>query len=397
MFIAAHLRDPLVPPPLAMRSIRASSDDEEFRTAVDRRSAACNSMAVCVAVRHTAAGRNDCAVHAVGRESTRQPHRRENSWPEATSPMDGGLLTLQVNKLTELCLWRFVCSLRLGVALRSACLAIQPGGRLQCGGGVQVRRILTIVFSLGAILALTAPARASDFTWNFTGTGAQTGLAATAVFHDAGGGNLQITLTNTGTVDTSPGNTLSALLFNCNCGTLSPVSAITSGPVFNSGSQVFPTGTNVGGEWAYGLQTDVGSTQLITSMGGFNSFTGPNNGPGNFGGSDLDNLQALDGIDFGIVPTGVTTISGNAVDLIQHDVIFTLSGFNGDLSHVANVGFQYGTSSGEFNSGGGTGTGSGGGSGQNVVPEPTSLLLFGSGLAMTAYRTRRKAKQQKDS
>jgi len=43
--------------------------------------------------------------------------------------------------------------------------------------------------------------------------------------------------------------------------------------------------------------------------------------------------------------------------------------------------------------GGGTGTGTGGGSGQPLVPEPTSLLLFGSGLSMAAYRARRARKQ----
>jgi len=44
--------------------------------------------------------------------------------------------------------------------------------------------------------------------------------------------------------------------------------------------------------------------------------------------------------------------------------------------------------------GGGTGGGSGGAtSGQPLVPEPTSLLLFGSGLSMAAYRARRARKQ----
>ena len=54
-----------------------------------------------------------------------------------------------------------------------------------------------------------------------------------------------------------------------------------------------------------------------------------------------------------------------------------------------------------FSPNGGTftssGTGAGSGTGQNLVPEPTSLLLFGSGLAMTAFRARRKKQQQKDS
>jgi hypothetical protein len=41
----------------------------------------------------------------------------------------------------------------------------------------------------------------------------------------------------------------------------------------------------------------------------------------------------------------------------------------------------------------GGGTGAGGAGGQPLVPEPTSLLLFGSGLSMAAYRARRSRKQ----
>jgi hypothetical protein len=261
---------------------------------------------------------------------------------------------------------------------------------------VNVRRLLTASFCLAAALVFATPARAADFTWFFTGSGASAGLGANVVFHDAGGGQLTIPLPNTGTADvTSPSQALTALLFNCNCGTLVPVSAFSSGAIV--GSTPYPTNTNVGGEWAFGTQTNVGSTQVLTSMGGFNTLSpDSNSGPGNLGGSDLDGQAALNGVDFGIVPDGDDGLPniGQNPDVIQHDVVFTFSGFNGNLSNVSNVSFQYGTSTSEFNAGGGTG--SGGGSGQTLAPEPTSLLLFGSGLAMTAYRARRK-KQQKYS
>lgn len=232
------------------------------------------------------------------------------------------------------------------------------------------------------LLLAATPARAADFNWGFT-SGA---LGATAVFHDAGSGNLQITLTNTGGDVLVPADLLTALFFSCSCGTLTPVSALLpSGRTVLFGSN---GGGNVGGEWGYGagLSGPGGATRGI-SAAGFGLFGGPN-----FNGPDLNSHASLNGMDYGITSAGDNPSTGNAPvtggnELIKNSVVFTLSGFNGNLS-FSNISFQYGTDLEEPNFGGGTG--SGGGSGQTLVPEPTSLLLFGSGLAASAFRLRRR-------
>ena len=258
---------------------------------------------------------------------------------------------------------------------------------------MNVRRILTVTFcGAVAIAGLASPARAADVTF----TGSQGSLAASVQFQSSGT-QLIVTLTNTGAPAAVPADILTNLLFNCSgCGTLTGVSAITSGPTFQNGVQISPTNSPVGGEWA-----------LVTSGGG--NFQIASSGANGAGASDplfppgtnLDGPAAPAGFNYGIA----STISGSANQgltsnpITLHDVVFTLTcSQNCTDASFSNIVFQYGTSANEPSFGGGTGTGTGTatGTGQNVVPEPTSLLLFGSGLAATAYRARRK-KTEKDS
>ena len=254
-----------------------------------------------------------------------------------------------------------------------------------------VRRGLLAVFTLSAALAFAPTARAADVTSNFTSGG----LSASVHFVTTAT-TLTVTLTNTGGDALVPADVLTALFYNCTgCGTLTPVSAITSGPTYTGTTLTFATGTNVGGEWAYAAGFGGGpggATQGISSSG-FGLF-----GSGNFNGSNLEGPDAVDGLNFGIVSNADNTATANggleSVPLTHHDVIFTLScSANCTNATFGNVSVQYGTSLTEPNIGGG----SAGGSGQTLVPEPTSLLLFGSGLAMTAYRARRKKQQAKNS
>ena len=252
---------------------------------------------------------------------------------------------------------------------------------------MNVRRILSVTFCAAmAVATLASPARAADITFG----GSQGTLSATARFQTSGT-QLIVTLTNTGSASVDPASVLTNLLFNCSgCGTLTGVSAITSGPTFQNGVQISPSGTAVGGEWA--LVTSGGGSFQIASSGA--------NGAGSSDplfppGTDLDPPLNPNGLNYGIANTiSASANSGvTGVPITLHDVVFTLTcSVNCTNATFSNVLFQYGTNGATEPSFGGTDSG-----GQNLVPEPTSLLLFGSGLAMTAYRARRKKQQKKDS
>lgn len=235
------------------------------------------------------------------------------------------------------------------------------------------------------------------------------GLSAKAEFTIAGTGanrTLTILLTNTdaatGTgAPLAPSEVLTGLFFNLGTSTFTPVSA-TLGP----GGTIIQTGncdaaacagqTDVGGEFSYasgGADWLAGTTQGISSSGYLNANTTGGNFPG---GTNYSNPNALDGIDFGIVPDGWAEGSGNGgldkVALVDGTVQFVLKNVSNSLkeSDIKNVYFTYGTSPNEgtlhaTTSGSVTVTGA-------TIPEPTTLSLFGLALAgVGAWRMRRKA------
>jgi len=222
-------------------------------------------------------------------------------------------------------------------------------------------------------------------------SGASGSLSASVTFEKSGT-NLIVTLTNTSTGD--PANSaaiLTAVFFTVNGDpTLTPASAL-----LGAGSTVIhvvtqPTGGVVGGEWAYknGLSGAPGGADEGISSAGLS----PLFGAVNFPGSDLDgNSSSVDGIGYGI--TTVNDAAGNdnggiaTLPLIQNQVVFTLSGLPvSDLGFgITNVSFQYGTALTEPNFPPvGTST---------VIPEPTTLLLLGSGLFGMPLLRRRRAQR----
>jgi PEP-CTERM motif len=218
-------------------------------------------------------------------------------------------------------------------------------------------------------VALVGFVSTSQATVTFSGSSGN--LAASASFSITGT-NLTIVLTNTSTADVLvPVDVLTALFFDMNGvppATLTPVSAM-----LTAGSMVYygpDGGGNVGGEWAYGanLSGAPGMAGLGTSSAGFGLF-----GSGNFGGSNLQDPNAVDGLNYGLVSAGDNLATGNAavtgnVALIKNSVTFTLMMSDASLTEadIYNVSFQYGTALNEPN--------------VPSVPEPGSLVLLGTAL-----------------
>ena len=265
----------------------------------------------------------------------------------------------------------------------------------------------------GLITVLTVAfwAPSANATVMFSNTA--NGLSASASF-SISGTQLTILLTNTDAATgagapVNAANVLSGLFFNLGTGTFTPVSATLP----NASSSIIQqenncigatsstggvcTGqTNVGGEWSYasgGVNWLNGTTQGISSSGYLNG----NTNSGNFNGPNLQNPNALDGIEFGIVPDGWVAGSGNngldANALIEGAVKFVLTIPTGlTEGDIKNVYFTYGTAAGDNTLLGTTSATptTSGLSTTGSVPEPAALSMLGVALAGIGYRLRRR-------
>ena len=252
---------------------------------------------------------------------------------------------------------------------------------------------------LTGIALSSAPALAAPIMFSGSGTGDEgAALAAQAIF-DITGDQLTVTLINIATSDNTSSNkdvsanTLTGVFFDLTgSATLTPVSAtieegsIVQGGMCDAGTCDGST-TNVGGEFRYDTGLFPGGADRGIASSGY--IGGPD---GNFGGSNLDDPDSPDGINFGILSSDPSYLpnGGLANDpLIRNQVVFILTGVSGlSIYDIGNVSFQYGTGLDEPNIPGDCVDCT-----QEDVPEPTTLLLLGCGLAaLGLYRRRPRAR-----
>jgi hypothetical protein len=204
------------------------------------------------------------------------------------------------------------------------------------------RKALLTTAAVFAMLALSSVARADTIT--LTGING-TGVTATVSNYSLSGNQFTFTITNT---SVAPGST----------GTITNIGFALPGDPANNFTLVSATNNNY--VIVHDLNATAGSQNIVSSF----DLVLSNKGSGNptFGGGDVK-----DGIAGGTSATFVISgdFSGLTADQVARSIFVRFQAVNGDDSDVATAP-------------------------PGAIPEPMTMLLFGTGLAGIAARARRR-------
>jgi hypothetical protein len=258
-----------------------------------------------------------------------------------------------------------------------------------------------LLATAGLMALAGTPAHAVTVVYFGSGTGVNPGdqIGAAVSFEEIGPTQVRVVLRNLSPNNADvPGNQLTGVFFNLP-GNQTPGTAFTA-----AGSTVVGQGNcstacngspqNVGGEWAYNTGLSVGgATEGLSSSGYSGVFGQPN-----LNGVNLQNPDALDGLQFGIMSAANNYANGNGgVEnnaLVQSAVTFTLNTDTNltlaQLESVTNIRFQYGTTLTEPHFGPTSFCLDCNPDPFVTVPEPATIGLFGAGvLGLGLLRRRR--------
>lgn len=229
-----------------------------------------------------------------------------------------------------------------------------------------------VIPAVAVFLLLSTPAFATTVTFSVSGGGPGNDDSATAEFNFSGT-SLDLKLTNTSTM-TSIANILDGFNFAyTGTATAFVLNSVTAGGVVsctNPGGCVDVSGSN-SSPYSWAITDNSPSPVSIRSGGGA---LHP------FGIAD-DSLLANFGLD------GLVNAQHNP--MILNDATFHFS-FTGAITGITSATFLFGTGPDSVPGTPGGGPGTSTSNPQDAVPEPASLILLGSGLALGARRVRRK-------
>lgn len=211
-----------------------------------------------------------------------------------------------------------------------------------------MKRIEFLKFAVAlAVGAIASEASAAvTFSGSSTVSGSSIGISASATFSTDGHGDLIVALVNTYAGDTPDTSHVLTGLFFSGANGLTPVSAAapSGSREWDEGNQILLEGpTTLGQQWEYlsGISGAPDNATAGISSTGLGVF-----GKGNFANSGV----AVDGPPYGILSAGYNGSTGDGLKsqepFIQNSMVFTLSGFNGNLDSISDIVFQYGTTAG---------------------------------------------------